>query len=204
QEEIVGAGNEGLTFIWMPQLFAQMPGGRIFMILFFLALTFAAITSLIAMIELAARNLMDGGLPRRKAVIWVGAAVAVFGIPSALSIEIFKNQDWVWGVGLMLSGLFFALAARKFGLEKLRTEDLNGEGSDLHVGRVWSFVVGVVVPIEAIVLMVWWLWSAARDNPDWLDVFSSYSVGTVIVQWAIGLTALILYNRWRMRRKEES
>ena len=27
KSEIVGAGNEGLTFIWMPQLFDQMPGG---------------------------------------------------------------------------------------------------------------------------------------------------------------------------------
>jgi neurotransmitter:Na+ symporter, NSS family len=202
QQEIVGAGNEGLTFEWMPQLFAQMPGGRLFMGLFFLALTFAAVTSMISMIELAARNLMDGGMPRRKAVAWVGGAVAVFGVPSALSLDVFNNQDWVWGVGLMLSGLFFAIVARKFGLEKLRTEDLNGEGSDLHVGRWWSFVIGVVVPVEAIVLMVWWLWTAAHDSPDWLGVFSSYSVGTVIVQWAIGLTALILYNRWRMRRRE--
>jgi NSS family neurotransmitter:Na+ symporter len=74
----------------------------------------------------------------------------------------------------------------------------------MRVGRWWSFVIGVVVPIEAVVLMIWWLWSAARDNPDWLKVFDSFSVGTVIVQWAIGLTALILYNRWRMRRREEA
>jgi len=204
QEQIVGAGNEGLTFIWMPQLFAQMPGGQIFMVLFFLALTFAAITSMISMLELAARNLMDRGVPRRKAVAWVGAAVAVFGLPSALSLEIFRNQDWVWGVGLMLSGFFFAFAARKFGLEKLRNEDLNGEGSDMHVGRWWSFVVGVLIPIEALILMAWWLWQAAQDNPEWLEVFNSYSVGTVIVQWAIGLTALILYNRWRLKRREAS
>ncbi|MFQ5530520.1 MAG: sodium-dependent transporter, partial [Gemmatimonadota bacterium] len=52
---IVGAGNEGLTFIWVPQLFAQMPGGNAFMIFFFLALVFAAWSSLIAMIELATR-----------------------------------------------------------------------------------------------------------------------------------------------------
>jgi len=204
QNEIVGAGNEGLTFIWMPQLFAAMPAGQIFMTIFFLALTFAAVTSMVSMIELAARNVMDGGVPRRKAVAWVGGAVAVFGIPSALSLDVFANQDWVWGVGLMLSGLFFALAARKFGVEKLRTEDINGEGSDIKVGRWWNFVISVLVPIEAIVLMVWWLWSAAKDNPNWLDVFSSFSVGTVIVQWAIGLTALILYNRWRIKRQEAS
>ena len=62
--EIVGAGNEGLTFIWVPQLFATMPGGRIFMPLFFLALTFAAWTSLLSMIELAVRVLVDGGAAR--------------------------------------------------------------------------------------------------------------------------------------------
>ncbi len=202
QQEIVGAGNEGLTFIWMPQLFAAMPGGSVFMVLFFLALTFAAVTSMISMLELAARNLMDRGMTRRKAVAAIGGAVAIFGIPSALSLDVFRNQDWVWGVGLMLSGLFFALAARWFGLEKLRTEELNGEGSDLHVGRAWNFILGVLVPIEAIILMVWWLYSAAQDNPDWLAILSPYSVGTVLVQWAIGLTALILYNRWRLARRE--
>src|SRR5690606_36546259 len=36
--EIVGSGNEGLTFIWVPQLFARMPVGRFFMSLFFAAL----------------------------------------------------------------------------------------------------------------------------------------------------------------------
>ncbi len=202
QQEIVGAGNEGLTFIWMPQLFASMPGGAGFMILFFLALTFAAITSLISMLELAARNLMDRGIPRRKAVATIGAAVAIFGLPSALSLEVFQNQDWVWGVGLMLSGFFFALAARRFGIEKLRTEEVNGEGSDLKIGRWWNFVLGVLVPIEAIILMVWWLYSAAQDNPDWLKVLSPYSVGTVLVQWAIALVALVVYNRWRLRRRE--
>ncbi len=201
QAEIVGAGNEGLTFTWMPQLFAEMPGGSFFMILFFLALTFAATTSMISMLELAARNLMDRGIPRRKAVATIGAAVAVFGIPSALSLDVFNNQDWVWGVGLMLSGLFFALVARRFGLEKLRNEELNGEGSDLRVGRWWNFALGVLVPVQAVILMVWWLYSAAQDNPDWLKVLHPYSVGTVLVQWAIGLTALILYNRWRLKRR---
>ena len=41
---------------------------------------------------------------------------------AALSLDFLHNQDWVWGVGLMVSGFFFALAARKFGVEKLRTE----------------------------------------------------------------------------------
>jgi NSS family neurotransmitter:Na+ symporter len=105
--QIVGAGNEGLTFIWVPQLFAQIPGGRFFMALFFMALVFAAWTSLVAMIELASRVLMDLGLSRGRAITIVGGAGVLFGIPSALNLGFFQNQDWVWGVGLMLSGFFF-------------------------------------------------------------------------------------------------
>ena len=40
----------------------------------------------------------------------VGGAGILFGIPSALRLSVFQNQDWVWGVGLMLSGFFFAFA----------------------------------------------------------------------------------------------
>jgi len=44
--QAVGAGNQGLTFIWIPQLFGQMPFGSFFMTIFFLALTAAALSSL--------------------------------------------------------------------------------------------------------------------------------------------------------------
>jgi NSS family neurotransmitter:Na+ symporter len=201
QAEIVGAGNEGLTFVWMPQLFAQMPGGRVFMSLFFLALTFAAVTSMISMIELAARNLIDAGMARRRAVAWVGGAVAVFGVPSALSLEVFRNQDWVWGVGLMLSGLFFAIGARAFGIDRLRTEVVNAEGCDLRLGRWWNVVVAVIVPIEAVVLMGWWLWQARGWDPEgWLDPFRAESAGTVLLQIVTAVVLLLLFNRWLARR----
>jgi NSS family neurotransmitter:Na+ symporter len=59
--QIVGAGNEGLTFIWVPQLFDRMPAGSVFMVLFFAALFFAALTSLISMLELATRVMQDIG-----------------------------------------------------------------------------------------------------------------------------------------------
>ncbi len=201
QQEIVGAGNEGLTFIWMPQLFAQMPAGGVFMTLFFLGLSFAALTSLISMIELATRVLIDSGLVRRRAILLVAAAGLLFGLPSALSLDFLHNQDWVWGVGLMLSGLFFALGARRFGLEKLRREVVNAEGCDLPVGRWWTFLVSVVVPVEAVALLVWWLWQARGWDPDgWLHPFRPETVGTVVLQFGVALAALLLANRWLARR----
>jgi NSS family neurotransmitter:Na+ symporter len=207
RDQIVGAGNEGLTFIWMPRLFEQMPAGGFFMSFFFLALSFAALTSLISMIELVTRLLIDAGLTRHKALGLVVLGGLWFGAPSALSLGFLHNQDWVWGVGLMLSGLFFAIAARRFGVERLRREVVNGDGSDLQVGRWWSFLVGVVVPVEAVILMVWWLWEARSWDPEgWLHPFRAETVGTVLLQWVIALTLLFFLNRWigRMQSAEET
>ena len=200
RQEIVGAGNEGLTFVWMPQLFANMPAGGFFMALFFLALCFAALTSLISMLELATRVLLDFGLRRRQALLWVGGAGFVLGMPSALSMPVFQNQDWVWSLGLMLSGLFFAIGALRFGVERLRREVVNGPGVDLPVGRWWTLVVAVVVPVEAVVLLVWWLREASGGGlAEALAPWSTFNVGTVLVQWGVALAALGLANRWLAR-----
>ena len=99
EQHIVGATNEGLTFIWVPALFATMPGGGFFMILFFLALLFAAWSSLIAMIEMATRVLVDGGMTRRRAIGMVGIFGFLLGLPSALSQDISRTRTsyGAWG-----------------------------------------------------------------------------------------------------------
>jgi NSS family neurotransmitter:Na+ symporter len=112
----------------------------------------------------------------------------------------FKNQDWVWGVGLMLSGLFLAIAAARFGLDRLRTEVVNTEDCDLRVGKWWLVVVGVVVPVEAVTLMIWWLWEARSWDTAWLHPFKAENVGTVLFQLAVALAAVLLLNRWLVRR----
>jgi NSS family neurotransmitter:Na+ symporter len=200
-QQIVGAGNEGLTFVWMPKLFASMPAGGFFMVLFFLALSVAALTSLIAMVELAVRVLMDAGLSRRRALLAVACAGFALGMPSALSMDVFVNQDWVWGVGLLLSGLLFALVARRYGVEKLRTEVVNGEGCELPWGRWWTFVIAVLVPVEAVTLLVWWLWRARQSDPEgWLNPLRPATAGTLLLQWAVVLACIGLHALWRRRR----
>ena len=200
--EIVGAGNEGLTFIWVPQLFAQIPAGQFFMGLFFLALVFAAWSSLVAMIELASRILIDLGLTRRHAIMLVGSAGFLLGIPSAMRIGVFQNQDWVWGVGLMLSGFFFAFAVMKYGVTKWREKFINTADSDVRIGKWWDWAIRLVL-VEAAVLMVWWLVQAGGDDfwsvETW-TLFSSYNVGSVLIQWAVVLLALFALNGWMVRR----
>ena len=199
--EIVGAGNEGLTFIWVPQLFGQMPGGSVFMVLFFLALVFAAWSSLIAMIEMASRVLTDAGAERRKAILIIGGLGFVLGLPSAIWIEVFRNQDWVWGVGLMVSGLFFAIMVMKHGVERFRTTLINSAGSDITIGRWWNVVIRLVA-VQAVVITIWWLWQAV-DRDDLgatFTLFSQFNVGTVLIQWAIALAAFLSLNRWLASR----
>lgn len=193
--EIVGAGNEGLTFIWVPQLFAQIPGGRFFQALFFLALVFAAWTSLVAMIEMASRLLMDLGVERGKAIKMVGAAGILFGIPSALKLGIFQNQDWVWGVALMVSGFFFAFAVLKFGVTKWRETYINHEDSDIHIGPWWDWAMRLVA-FEAVFLAGWFLWSArGTDFRSTWTLFSPYNVGSVVIQFAIVAGVFLVLNK---------
>ncbi len=195
-----GPASTGLTFIWMPQLFGQMAAGKLFAILFFLALSFAAISSLLSMIELATRVLVDAGLERLKAVAIVGGVGFLLGVPSALSADILGNQDFVWGVGLMISGAFVSFAVIRFGVAKFRTTHVNTPG-DWRPGKVWDVMIAIAVPLQAVVLLIWWMWQAATAySTNWWDPLEPYSLMTCVVQWTVVLAVLIASNRWLMRR----
>jgi SNF family Na+-dependent transporter len=200
-EAVLGSGNNGLTFIWVPQIFDTLPFGRSLTVLFFLALAFAAISSLIAMIELATRVLVDAGIDRSRAVSTVGGVGFLLGIPSALSMTVFDNQDYVWGVGLMLSGFFFALGVSRFGVRQFRERFINTEASDIRVGKWWDYAIYFVL-IQAVVLMAWWLYQAIdfADFAATFAPFSAFNVGTLVVQWGIVITAFYLLNGWLLRR----
>jgi len=130
----------------------------------------------------------------------VGAAGVLFGIPSALNMDVFANQDWVWGVGLMLSGFFFAFAVLKFGVTKWRETFINAGHSDIHIGAWWDWAIRLVV-VESVVLMVWWLLQARGEGlAETWTLFSAFNVGTVLIQWAIVLVLLLALNRWLSTR----
>jgi neurotransmitter:Na+ symporter, NSS family len=58
-------------------------------------------------------------------------------------------------------------------------------------------VIGVVVPLEALVLLVWWLWQARGWDPaGWLNPLGVENVGTILLQWGVVLGALLLGNHW--------
>ena len=194
--EAMRAGNTGLMFIWIPQLFGRMPAGDLFQTLFFLALFFAALSSLIAMIELATRVLMDAGLQRRRAVLFVTGAVIVLGLPSALSRAFFANQDWVWGVGLMVSGLFIALATTIYGQRRFRTGLVNTGAEALQVGRYYEWMLKYGIPVQFVMMFGWWMYQAASWDPaGWWNPLHVENVGTCLAQWGVLLALLAAFSR---------
>ena len=199
QTTVFAEGNTGITFVWMPELFGMIPGGQVLMVLFFAALAVAAFTSLVSMVEVAARAFHDAGFRRDRAIWWIAGVGFLLGVPSALHMGVFDNQDWVWSVSLMLSGLFYALAVGRYGAAKFRREAINHEHSDIRVGRWWDVVIRVVVPIEAAGLAIWLLYQAWRDDPvGWLRPFGPgavFSVGTVLLQVGILVVILAVCNR---------
>lgn len=197
-----GPAATGLTFIWMPQLFAKMPAGNLFAILFFLGLSCAAFSSLIAMIELPTRICQDMGIRRSHALAGVCVAGFALGIPSAVNLGFFENQDFVWGVALMISGVFVAFAVMRQGAARFRAESIDGTPGDWSAGRQWDRIITYVIPTLALLLLAWWLWlSATVYAPQtWYDPTDPFSVASCIVQWGAAMGVLYALNRTMARR----
>ena len=142
--DTVTNGSSAITFLALPEVFAQAPGGSIgawvMMSGFFLALSFAALTSMISTVELCVRNFVDHGYEREKSVLLTSIAILIFGLPSALLWitiapdgtafpQFLEVQDHIWGYGLMFSGLFIAFTIWKYGYQKWRAHVEAGEAA---------------------------------------------------------------------------
>ncbi len=193
--EALESGNVGLTFIYMSELFTKMPGGIFMSIAFFLCLAFAAISSLISQVEVGVANLVTAGWDRKKAVLFTCLLGFGCGLPSAYSMNFLDNQDFVWGVALLISGMFTAVAVMKFGVEKLRREHLNQSDRNMKIGRWYNLFI-YVNPVIISIIFIWLIYQSIVDDPDqWWNPFSTYSTGTMVIQWLIVMVILIAANR---------
>jgi NSS family neurotransmitter:Na+ symporter len=123
------AAGPGLVFKGIPMALQGMPGGRLLATLFFALLVFAALTSAISLLEVATAYLIDErGWTRRRAAMSTGLAIALLGVPSALSgsstlfgarmehvlgrnwFDLFDYlaSNWMLPLGGMLTALFVA------------------------------------------------------------------------------------------------
>lgn len=129
----------GLMFITMPKVFQMMPLGRLIMIVFFVAVFFAAITSLINLFESPVEAIQEKfGLSRTKAV----AIVAVIAVAVGAVIE---NGDTVstWmdvisiyiiPLGALLAAvMFFWVCPKGFAKEQVQL------GNEKPIGKWFEF-----------------------------------------------------------------
>ncbi|MEQ8629650.1 sodium-dependent transporter [Ekhidna sp.] len=196
-------GNQALTFTIIPMLFANIPGGDYLSALFFLALFVAAFSSLLPMIELFLQNVADLNISKRKTLVVVIVCFIAFGFPSAWSINYFSNQDWVWGVGLIVTGLFILIGVAMNSPEKFKESTID-VGSDMILpSGFFKFAIFSNIAV-GFFLIYWWLsqdYSSTWFNEEgqW-DLFGVYSNASTITQWGIVIIAGLILNGYLYKK----
>ncbi|MEE2814774.1 MAG: sodium-dependent transporter [Actinomycetota bacterium] len=148
----VASSGIGLAFIAFPTIVSQATGGSILGVLFFGALVFAGITSLISVLEVVVAALQDKlGWGRVRTTLTVAIPVALisiafFSTTTALQVldatDAFINAFGIMAVALV-AVILVAWILRK--LPVLR-EHLN-KRSSFRLGWVWMLLVGALAPI---------------------------------------------------------
>jgi NSS family neurotransmitter:Na+ symporter len=159
------AAGAGLIFQTLPVAFAQMPGGYLFSVLFFVMLSVAGITSMVGLVESVTAWLEDKfSLPRHKSAVMVVGSVACFSILSILSYNVLAEYDIAGRnfndtmdffsnqVLLPLGGMLIAVFAG-WAMGRADTRD---ELTSLTAGNFafWHFLIRFVVPPALLVIFV--------------------------------------------------
>lgn len=104
-----------LIFITLPNIFAKMSGGALWGSLFFLFLTFAAVSTIIAVFEnLIVFNMELFGWNRKKSVVVCAVLVVILSIPCVLGFNVLSGfqhsameaTSWIWKTLLFLITFF--------------------------------------------------------------------------------------------------
>lgn len=152
------ASGPGLTFVTLPSVFSQMPGGSFWSGLFFLLLFVAALTSAISLLEVVSAYFIDElKWSRHKAAVTMGTIIFVLGIPSAYSLTGNLNiagkgfldaADFVASnVLLPLGGLFIALFVGWIWTEEARKEITNQGEKPFGLIVPWVWICRIVAPL---------------------------------------------------------
>ena len=162
-----GAGPS-LIFITIPNIFAQMPGGRIWGALFFLFLTFAAFTTIVAVFENIISFAIDlRGWTRKKSVLVNVVLISVLSMPCVLGFNVLAGfeplgagtnimdlEDFIVSNNLLPLGslgyVLFCTRKNGWGWENFLHEANAGEG--IRFPRGLKGYVSYVLPLIIIVI----------------------------------------------------
>ncbi len=154
----------GLVFIIIPAVFEQIIFGQFFLIIFFVLLLFATLTSSISMLEIVVSIGIKSKYERRKKAAWLfGFLIFLVGIPSALSFGVlsdikildmilFDFADFLTSsIGLPLGALCISIfAGYKFSKKEL-LEELNMTS---RVVNIWRVIVRYVAPLAILLVFI--------------------------------------------------
>ncbi len=173
------AAGPGLVFVVVPQIFAAMGGlGTLFSAIFFVALTVAALTSSVSLLEVVVAYLIDQrGWGRKKSVYSAGAIMVVTGTLSSLSMGLMSGV-LVLGVGffdffdiltdkifLAIGGMILAIFVGWFmNKDDLKDELTNGGTIQFGLFNVWYNLVKYVIPIAIAIVAVIGILSIAQKG----------------------------------------
>ncbi|CAH8830929.1 unnamed protein product [Trichobilharzia szidati] len=197
-----GPGSSGLTFIWFPVLFHSLGGfGRFLATMFFVCLTVAGVSTTISDLQVNTMVLHDIGFSHRKCAAIAVAINIIFGIPSALNLKLLTNQDDVWGMGLIVSGVLMAGIVIKYGPEKYRRCIVNEFGiGDWYLPKIWILGITFFVPCEGVILLMWWLYDMTASDADWYKITYT-SVTTLVFEWSFVIAILVILNVIAIRKQ---
>ncbi len=163
------ASGPPLVFITLPIVFNAMPLGQLWGTLFFLFMSFAALSTVIAVFETIMAFSMDQwGVRREKACLVNGALIALLSIPCVLGFNVLSGVA-IPGIGdiqsiedflvsnniLPLGGLFlvmFVTSKRGWGWKNFLAEADTGEGLRFPA---WSYrYMKYVLPVGIVIIFV--------------------------------------------------
>ena len=164
-----GAGPE-LIFITLPNVFIQMPGGRIWGTFFFLFMTFAAFSTIIAVFENIIACCMDKWkVSRKKSALINGVIILVASLPAVFGYNIWSSfqprgagstvldlEDFIVSNLLLPGGslvfLLFCVTKWGWGFDKYLEETNTGAG--VKFPRALRGYVTFVLPVIILVILV--------------------------------------------------
>ena len=164
-----GAGP-GLIFVTLPNMFNYMPNGRLWGALFFLFMSFAALSTVIAVFENIVACFMDRlGWNRASSVIAMCVLVFVLSIPCALGFNkwagfqplgpgsgVLDLEDFIVSNNLLPFGsivyLLFCVSRYGWGWDKFVAEADLGKG--LKFPKALRFYFTYIVPVVMLLILV--------------------------------------------------
>lgn len=150
------SSGPGLVFETIPRIFAQMPGGALFGLLFFVGLFGAGFLSDIAALEVLVAGITDNlGLSRRRAVWMMSGIVLLVSLIPMISMRVFVPWDLTFGSGMQTLGALLAVLAAGWFMG--RAALLEQVAPDTPGRNVLIAFIRYVIPVAMVGVGLWWL-----------------------------------------------